>query len=450
MKKYIRTWLMEPLAPALLAALVPSDVKVAFYDDRLELIPFDNPTNLVAISVETYTARRAYQIATEYRRRGVPVVMGGFHATLCPDEVMQHAESIVIGEAEELFPQVIDDYRHGTPARRYDTSARPQLGVKPRRSIYAGKVYLPIRLVEYSRGCRFKCDFCAVQSFFSATHSHQPIGQVLREIQETRDRRTLYFFIDDNICSDLEAAKDLFKALIPLHIRWVSQSSINVAFDDEALQLLKASGCQCLLVGIESLQPNALAGMNKSFNLMRGGPEVAMSNLRKFGIRVYGTFMFGYDNDNDSSFKQSVEFAKQQEMFIAAFNHVTPFPGTPLYRRLETEGRLLFDAWWNDSGYSYNMVPFEPVSFSPKELSRKCVLARRSFYSLPSIAKRALGKANRGDLLMLARYFIINAMHRSDISGRNGLPLGDAAWKGPFLPIQVPNRSVSGYSMPIV
>lgn len=449
MKKYIRTWLMEPLAPALLAALVPEEVEVSFYDDRLEPIPFGTRTDLVAISVETYTARRAYQIATEYRRRGVPVVMGGFHATLCPDEVMQHAESIVVGEAEELFPQVVDDYRHGTPKRRYESLGRPQLGVKPRRSIYEGKAYLPIRLVEYSRGCRFKCDFCAVQSFFSATHTHQPIGQVLSEIESTRDRRTLYFFIDDNICSDLDAAKELFRALIPLRIRWVSQSSINVAFDDEAMQLLKASGCQCLLIGIESLRPDALAGMNKSFNLMRGGPEIALSNLRKFGIRVYGTFMFGYDHDTDSSFKQSIEFATQQEMFIAAFNHVTPFPGTPLYRRLKSEGRLLFDAWWNDPGYSYNMVPFQPASCSPEELSQNCVRARRQFYSIPSIIKRAIGKANRADLLMLARYFIINAMHRSDVSGRNGLPLGDAAWKGPFLPIQMQKQSLSGYSMPI-
>ncbi len=149
MKRYIRTWRMQPIPPALLAALTPPDVDIRFYDDRLEAVPFDEPTDLVAISVETYTARRAYQIASEYRRRGVPVVMGGFHATLCPEEVQRHAESVVMGEAETVFPELIDDYRHGTPRKVYRSPQRPSMaGIAPDRSIFQGKRYLPIKLIE--------------------------------------------------------------------------------------------------------------------------------------------------------------------------------------------------------------------------------------------------------------------------------------------------------------
>src|SRR4051794_14435378 len=175
-RSYIRTWQMEPLPPALIAGITPPDVEVRFYDDRMEDIPFDEPTDLVAISIETYTAKRAYQIASDYRRRGVPVVMGGFHASLCPDEAADYAESVVIGEAEELWPQVLDDARHGTLKKFYRSSSRPRLsGLRPKRSIFAGKRYLPIGLVEAGRGCHFKCDFCAVQTVFSQTQSRRPI-----------------------------------------------------------------------------------------------------------------------------------------------------------------------------------------------------------------------------------------------------------------------------------
>jgi len=431
MKRYIRTWKMEPIPAALIAALVPPDVERRFYDDRLEPIPYDEPTDLVAISVETYTAKRAYQIASEYRARGVPVVMGGFHATLCPEEVLRHSESIVIGEAEQLLPELVDDYRHGRARRIYRSSGRVPLGaVQPDRSIFVGKRYLPIGLVETARGCRFKCDFCAVQSFFDATQTHHPVDRVVEEVLRVRRPGRMIFFIDDNITSDLVAAKELMRALLPLGVRWVSQASINVAFDDEALDLMRRSGCQGLLVGFESLDPDGLAEMNKSFNLMRGGAAQALENFRRHGIRIYGTFIFGYDTDTVETFDRTVEFAREQGLYIAAFNHITPFPGTPLYRRLERQGRLLFDAWWLDDRYRYNMVPFRPKRMSPEELATACVRARRSFYSWPGIASRGAHRVNRNSAFMLANFVAINAMHRWDVEGRNDLPLGDEAWQG--------------------
>ncbi len=435
MKGYIRTWRMEPIPPAMLAALAPAGVEVSFHDDRVEPIPFDQPADLVAMSVETYTARRAYQIASEYRRRGVPVAMGGFHATLCPGEVASWADSVVVGEAEETFPELIDDYRSGTPKKLYQAAERPRLGgVLPDRSIFRGKGYLPIRLVEFSRGCRFQCEFCAVTSFFGATHNHVPADRIADEVRRVRRPGQMIFFIDDNITSDLPAAKELMRALIPLGVRWVSQSSTAVAWDEEALELMKRSGCQGLLVGFESLDPGNLAAMNKRFNLAHGGPAAALENFRRAGLRIYGTFIFGYDGDGPETFEETVRFAVDQGLYIAAFNHITPFPGTPLYRRLEGEGRLLYDAWWLDPAYRYNEVPYRPLRMSPEELEAGCLQARRSFYGWPSILRRAVKPANRRGALMLGNFFVINAMHQLDVDRRSGLPLGDQGWRGTLLP----------------
>jgi radical SAM superfamily enzyme YgiQ (UPF0313 family) len=434
-RSYIRTWQMEPLPPALIAGLTPSDVEVRFYDDRMELIPFDEPTDLVALSVETYTARRAYQIASEFRRRGVPVVMGGFHASLCPDEVARYADAVVVGEAEAMGPVLNDDHRHGRLQKVYRQQGRTALsGVRPQRGIFHGKRYLPVGLVEAGRGCHFRCDFCAVQTVFGATQTRRPADEILAEIASLRGEKRLIFFVDDNITSNLAQAKELFRALIPLKIRWVSQASINAAHDEEFLDLLARSGCMGVLIGFESLNPANLRAMNKSFNMMRGGYVKALENLRRHKIRLYGTFIFGYDEDTPGVFPETVAFAREHGFYIAAFNHLTPFPGTALYRRLKSEGKLRWDAWWLDEEYSYNKVPFRPARMSAEEVEHCCVEARRSFYSWPSILRRAWDPVNRADGFMFRNFFLINHLHRADVDGRNHFPLGDAGWRGELLP----------------
>jgi radical SAM superfamily enzyme YgiQ (UPF0313 family) len=433
-RSYIRTWQMEPLPAATLAGLTPPDVEVKFYDDRMELIPFEEATDLVAISVETYTARRAYQIASEYRRRGVPVVMGGFHASLCPDEVARYAEAVVVGEAELLWPQVLDDARHGTLRKFYRAEGRVELrGLRPQRGIFAGKRYLKVGLVEAGRGCHFKCDFCAVQTVFKATQTRRPADDILAELRAIQATRKLIFFVDDNITSNLAQAKEFFRALIPLKIRWVSQASITVAHDEEFLELLVRSGCMGVLIGFESLNPANLVAMNKTFNSARGGFEVALANLRRHRIRVYGTFVFGYDGDTPESFGPTVEFAQRHGFYIAAFNHLTPFPGTPLYARLKAEGRLLYEAWWLDERYGYNQIPFTPRGMSPEALREACLAARREFYSWSSIARRGFDAVNRADGFMWRNFYGINALHRADVALRDHYPLGDEGWRGPLV-----------------
>lgn len=432
--RYIRTWQMEPLPAATIAGLTPKDIRISFYDDRMEKIPFDQPTDLVAISVETYTAKRAYQIASEYRQRRVPVVMGGFHASLAPQEVSGYAEAVVVGEAEALWPEVIDDARHGRLKKLYRQSGRTNLtGLKPDRSIFLGKRYLPIGLVEAGRGCHFKCEFCAVQTVFAATQTRRPVNDIISEIQQLKQTRKLFFFVDDNITSNLELAKVFFRQLIPCNIRWVSQASINAAHDEEFLDLLSRSGCMGVLIGFESLEAANLREMNKSFNTMRGGFDNALQNLRRRKIRVYGTFIFGYDRDTPGVFPRTVRFAQRHGMYIAAFNHLTPFPGTPLYDRLRDTGRLLYDAWWLDNQYRYNAIPFRPAGMSAAELQRCCLEARRAFYSWPSILRRSIDPVNRADGFMWRNFYLINAMHRGDVSMRDGFPLGDESWSKPLL-----------------
>jgi len=440
-KNYIRTWQMEPLGAATLASLTPSEHQVKFFDDRVETIDYNEPTDLVAISVETYTAIRAYQIASEYRKRNVPVVMGGFHASLCPEEVSQYAESVVVGEAEASWGQVLLDAEKGTLKTYYHSKERPSLDhVMPDRSIFQGKNYVPVSLVEASRGCEFQCEFCAIQTVFKNSQTRRPYQNVLDELSRIGNRR-LIFFVDDNITSNVKVAKEFLRALIPYNYKWVSQMSINAAHDEEFLDLLQRSGCQGVLIGFESLNPENLKKMNKGFNMMGGGYEKALANLRKYNIRLYITFVFGYDEDTPDSFSESVEFAKEHNFYITAFNHLTPFPGTPLYKRLEKENRLLYDQWWLDPTYSYNKIPFQPRHFQPHELEAGCVQARTDFYTWRSIWNRGLDSVNKKSAWMWMQYYLINYGIKREISSRDHLPLGDSNWKGELIKVrQAPDR----------
>lgn len=435
-RSYIRLWQMEPLPPAVIAGLTPPGVQIKFYDDRMEHIPFDEATDLVGISVETYTAKRAYQIASEYRKRGVPVVMGGFHATLCPEEVAQYADAVIVGEAEEVWETVLRDAERGTLQTFYRAGKRPALGnLRPDRSIYQGKNYLPVGLVEAGRGCHFVCDFCAVQTVFQHTQTRRPMDDILSELEKMRDK-PLIFFVDDNITSNMAQAKVFFRELARLKIRWVSQASINAAHDEEFLELIKASGCQGVLIGFESLNPDNLKKMNKGFNTMQGGYEKALANLRKHKIRLYITFVFGYDEDTRDSFRQTVDFALHHKFYIAAFNHLTPFPGTPLYRRLQEENRLLYDQWWLDDRYSYNRIPFTPAHMTADELQRGCVEARARFYSMENIWRRSFDSVNRSSLPMWWHFYGINYLFRREVRQRDYYPLGDEGWREPLLKVR--------------
>jgi radical SAM superfamily enzyme YgiQ (UPF0313 family) len=233
-----------------------------------------------------------------------------------------------------------------------------------------------------------------------------------------------------------QRAKDFFRALAPLKIRWVSQVSLNTAFDEELLELMAASGCVGVLIGFESLNPANLEQMNKGVNLSQGGFAPALANLRRHKLRLYVTFIFGYDHDTEASFGAAVQFAREHRFYLAAFNHLTPFPGTPLYQRLAAEGRLRYEAWWLDDGYSYNQIPFQPRQLQPAQVQQGCVAARQAFYSWPSIWERGLDSVNRADLKMWSNYYGLNTLFRSEVRQRDDYPLGDQAWTGPLIRVR--------------
>ncbi len=424
---------------ALLAGITPPEIEVRFYDDRMEEIPFDEPTDLVAISVETFTALRAYKIARQFRARGVPVVMGGYHITLVPEEAQQEADAIVIGDAEPIWERLLDDARYGNLQPIYRGLGRRELrGVKPRREIFGGRKYQNITLVEFARGCNFKCDFCAITAFHNANQNHRPAAEVVAEMAATGSRR--FFIVDDNIVSQPAKVRELCRVLAPLGINWVGQASIHVAGDEELLELMVASGCRGVLIGMESLDPANLRDMGKDWNLAGGSYAESLARFRKHGLATYGTFVFGYDNDDPQAIQQSIDFAREQKLFLAAFNHLIPFPGTPLYRRLETAGRLLKPKWWLDPEGRVGEVVFQPKKMAPNELESLCLDARRQFYGWGSIFERLSDRrANASSLLMAGVYFGLNLSAHYDIDLRHGMRLGAglADWKPVDEPLPV-------------
>ena len=413
---------MQPLAIAALSYLTPEHWRRSFFDDRLEPIDPDQPTDLVAVSIETFTAKRGYQIAAEYRARGVPVVMGGYHATFCPDEVLQHADAVCVGEAEGVWPTILEDARHGVLGGRYENSQMPTAFTGFDRTIFRGKNYFRIALVETGRGCSFKCRFCSITAFHRATCRHRPISDVVEEIRGLSEKAV--FIVDDNIAGDLRRAKQLFSALRELDIQWVGQASINIARDPELVDLMAESGCAGLLIGFESLDQDSLMCVDKKVN--RGVDYVhALAELRERGIVVYGTFLIGLPADSDRTTEQLTSFAIDERIFIAAFNHIVPFPGTPLYAELREGGRLPCPRWWLSEDYRFGEAPFDPECGSAEVLRQWCHAARRRFYSLVSIFRRAIDfKANCGSLRKLGLYFGLNFLLRREISQKEGLPLG--------------------------
>ncbi|MCJ7557217.1 MAG: B12-binding domain-containing radical SAM protein [Gammaproteobacteria bacterium] len=424
---YIDHGRMEPLMLGLLAGMTPPDVEVVLYDDRMEEIPYDEATDLVAISVESFTARRAYEISGEYRQRGVQVILGGMHPTLIPDEAAAHADSIFLGDAENVWPQVVEDARRRKlkPVYKGPPGIGQIGGILPRRDLYRGKGYLPISLMQFSRGCKFTCKFCAVSQYFDKTHYIRPIDEVLQEI-EAQDRK-LIFFVDDNIASHREGLRELCHALIPMKISWVSQASLDVTQDEKLVRLMAQSGCLGNVTGFESITLASLKDAKKSPNLPGfSNYEREIRVLRDNGMQTWAAFTLGYDNDTYDSVMATLEFALKNRFTFAAFNILMPYPGTPLYRKLKEEGRLLFDgSWWLHPEYRFNDAAFVPTNMTPDQLTQVCDRARQQFNSIPSLLRRfADVKTNMRTLQRAAVYWRYASVFRNEVHRKHGMRFG--------------------------
>jgi len=380
---------MPPLAMGILAARAP-DWDVAFYDEKAESVPLDDLPDLAALSVETFTAHRAYAIADSYRARGVPVVMGGYHPTFLPDEALGHADAVIMGDGEGSWERLLDDFERGTLQPRYSGgNQRPLTDYRLDRSIYRGKNYAPVELVQYGRGCRFSCDFCSIHSFYGTELRVRPLDGLVAEIESLPPGR-LIFFVDDNLFGRKSDLLALLDALTPLKRRWSCQISIDVARDEALLDRMAAAGCAFVLIGFESLNEESLKQMRKSWNSVSGSYGKVVSALHSRNIGIYGTFVFGYDADTKESIERTVDFALESRLEIANFNPLTPTPGSALYDRLRSEGRLLRPRWWLEAGYRYGDAIFEPRGMRPEELSEGVFEAKKRFYSWSAIGSRVL------------------------------------------------------------
>jgi radical SAM superfamily enzyme YgiQ (UPF0313 family) len=406
---------LSPLSMAILAARTPRDIEVTFYDDKNEVIPEDDQPDLVAITVETFTARRAYELAKRYRARGVPVVMGGYHPTFLPDEALNHADAIVIGDAEGSWEQLLFDFRKGVLQRAYTGgNTRPLEDFVLDRSIFRGKKYPPVELVQYGRGCRFACDFCSIRTFYQDNIRARSPQSVVDELKQLSTRK-LIFFVDDNLFNSRKALDALLEAIRPLKLRWSCQISIDVARDEQLLDRMAEAGCVFVLVGFESLSEANLRQMGKRWNRVSGDYLSVVKKFHRRGMAVYGTFVFGYDEDTQETIRQSLEFAMEAKLEIANFNPLTPTPGSPLYERLKREKRLLFPEWWVDPNYRYGDPIFVPKSISPEDFSQKCFEAKKMFYSWKSIAQRVLGSDTDFDWFRMGMVGLANVISRKEV-----------------------------------
>jgi radical SAM superfamily enzyme YgiQ (UPF0313 family) len=348
--------------------------------------------------------------------------MGGYHATFRPEEVLENADAVCVGEAEGIWSKILDDTEQGKLKGVYNGHSSDMNGTSPDRSIFKDKKYLDVALIETGRGCRFNCTFCSITSFHKGDYCSRSVDEIVTEVKGIRER--LIFIVDDNIISDPIVSEELFRGLKPLGIKWVGQATANIYRNTHLMDLMAESGCIGLLVGFESLDSDNLDLVEKDVNQI-DHYSMAVRALRDRGIIVYGTFMFGFPNDSDALFERTVRFAKDTRLFLAAFNHMIPFPGTPFYDDLAKRGHLTHDRWWLSEDYRFGDAPYVPTSMSTEALIESCMKARRSFYSIPSILNRCIDlSANCSSLRISGLFFSLNLLLRKEVSLKRGLPLG--------------------------
>ena len=356
----------QPLTLTTLAALVPNDISVdlQLFDEGIGDVPPDLDVDLVGLTVITGTAMRAYELADHFRQRGITVVLGGPHVTLIPDDAQPHADAIVVGYAEDTWPQLLRDFAAARLRSRYEQPPGLDLANRPfaRRDLLPGKRYLTNNVFEATRGCIHNCDFCVVPTAWGRKPYQKPARDVVADIRQHGARKLI--FVDLNLIADRAYAIELFRALIPLKVQWYGLATVLLADDPELLELAASSGCRGLLMGLESISPQNLRNSHKGFNAPERFARV-VEVLHEHGIALQGCFVFGLDHDGPDAFLKTAEFAVQARIDLPRFAIVTPFPNTALYKRLEAEGRILTKNW---ELYDGQHVVFQPAKLSTEEL----------------------------------------------------------------------------------
>lgn len=415
---------MRPLVFAIVKALTPDDFKIDFFDERIEKLPENINADYIFMTVETFSAKRAYLLAQHYKKQGKKVIMGGFHPTACSDEAMQHADSVIIGELESVWANVLEDIKNNNLKSFYQGCSDFDLSdIELDYSVFNNKKYAPVDLIQFSRGCKFACEFCSVHSFFKNTIRTKSIEKILEEVKNTKQK--FLFFIDDNLFSDEKKAIELFSALIPLKKKWCCQISIDIAKKPELLMLMRQAGCFMILIGFESLDIENLKQMKKGANIQNNNYDEIIKNIYNAGLMIYGTFVIGYDNDTKDTAKQLMEFAIKYKFAIANFNPLMPMPDTKLYERLKQENRLTFDKWWLDDDYHYGDAMLRPKKMTELELVESCKQARYCFNTYFNIFRRLMNfKSNCSNVKNIFFFLLANFVSRFEIHSKQGKKLG--------------------------
>lgn len=377
-----------PLGLPTIAALSPSDIEIEIIDENIEEIDFNKNADLVGITCNTILAKRAYEISDIFRKDGKKVVLGGIHPSFLPQESIKHADSVVIGEAENIWGEVIRDLRQKKLKEFYVNSDKPDLKFSPlpRRELLKINQY-KFHTIQVGRGCCFDCDFCSVKKFTGSVYRHKTVEQVIREIKSLKklDANKYIFFVDDNILTDRMFLRSILSALVPYNIKWFAQASINIANDIDLLKLMYASGCRQLFIGFESVSQHSLDAVNKGKVNKASEYINAINIIQSQKISIYGSFMLGGDFDEKSIFSETANFINNSGILFALINIITPPPGTRLYEKLRQEKRLLNKEW---EEYTGTKVCFTPKLMTVQELEEGYLLVLQKIYSYKAFSDR--------------------------------------------------------------
>ena len=415
---------IEPLGLSVLIGLTDKKHEMVVYDERIEDIPMDLDVDLVVITTFTVTAKRAYTIAKNYREKGIYVVMGGYHASLLPEEVKEHADTVFVGSGELTWGKFLEDFENGKTEKVYECLKLPNIDdVVYDRTLFKDKKYSFIVPVQFGRGCMHKCEFCTIGAVHKGDYVHRKIENVIKEIKQIfieNKRAKIIYFVDDNIFSNKKKAVELFNELKKLKIKWACQGSIDIAQDEDLIKLMSQAGCVEMLLGFENINIKNIKKMNKVANYTFDYEKI-IKIFRKNKILVHASYVIGYDYDTKDCFDEILEFSKKNKFFLSGFNPALPIPGTPLYDRLKAENRLLYDKWWLDDNFRYGKAAFKPHNMTVEEFEAGILKCKVEYNKHRNIWRRLFdGGANSAHPLI---FLAVNYINRKEVYNKKGIKL---------------------------
>lgn len=397
--------MMPQLALYIIEGLTPTKHEVVIIEEEYLKLDLDSDCDLVGISCMTSNANRAYFLAKEFRKRNKTVVLGGVHPTILPREALKYSDSVVVGEAEGSWPKLLEDFENSKLQKVYHCETPDLNKYVPKNfaSLKSNRLFNILPLMT-TRGCPYNCDFCCVTNLFGKKIRHVPIKNIVRDIKDSKAKN--FIFLDDNIIGHPKYSKELFKAIKPLKVKWVGQASISFANDAELMQMAYDSGCRILFIGLESVCESKLRTLKKAKNNL-AEMEEAIRKIRKLGILVHASMIFGFDDDTKETFFETVKFLNRNKISTVSFNVLTPYPGTKVYENFKKEGRLLTNNW---RFFDHNTVVFKPKNMTPFELQLGKHLARKKFYKIMNVLMRF-----RGNLFNPLAYLFTNIGHMKQV-----------------------------------